>query len=504
MIKNKKIIKNYNDKDSIISVSNSKYDLSDNKGNNKISSKKSNSVMKSGFSIFVMFFLLFSVISINFVSADLENEGAISITLVNQDPDPAIAGEIVELRVGIENLGGDKVDDLMIDLDFNYPFEEVAGEDYEKVAGTITGYQGNDNQKIIKYKVKVNKDTSAGIYDLKIKYYEKGSDKEFIDTLNVEVGNKENIEIVSIDKTILLPGKPTDVKFSIKNVGNSPIEDVKFSFEDEDNVILPVGSDNTQFIDYIAVNEVVDVEYTIVSDSNVVSGLYKLNLYLTYDDSVFGASRSFTTKAGMYVGGVTDFDVSFSDSSAGEMSFTVANIGSNEASSVSVVIPDQSGWSVSGAKSVIIGNLDKGDYTVASFALSSSKVAVSAQDADGDNVKTGRRANADFELSEDAKNELRNSLKESNKDSSGLKINIVYTDTMGERKTVEKLVDLDVNSISSEAKISGEYGAKPRMNQGSFFSQYQWYIVGIILLVLGWFGYSKWNKQKRIKNLKRK
>ena len=110
----------------------------------------------------------------------------------------------------------------------------------------------------------------------------------------------------------------------------------------------------------------------MIADTNALPGLYKLNLYLTYEDSFSNKTKKISTIAGMYVGGGTDFDVAFSDNANGQMSFSVANIGSNPANSVSVIFPSRRGWSVSGSNSVIIGNLNKGDYTVASFKLQSS------------------------------------------------------------------------------------------------------------------------------------
>lgn len=39
-------------------------------------------------------------------SSESSNSKIIGISLVNQDPDPALAGNIVEIRLGVENSGG--------------------------------------------------------------------------------------------------------------------------------------------------------------------------------------------------------------------------------------------------------------------------------------------------------------------------------------------------------------------------------------------------------------
>jgi len=88
----------------------------------------------------------------------------------------------------------------------------------------------------------------------------------------------------------------------------------------------------------------------VIADTNADAGLYKLDLQLSYEDSVSGTEEEISTSAGIYVGGGTDFDIAYSESSGSDMSFTVANIGSNPAFSVSVVIPQQTGWTVTGIK----------------------------------------------------------------------------------------------------------------------------------------------------------
>ena len=72
-------------------------------------------------------------------------------------------------------------------------------------------------------------------------------------------------------------------------------------------------------------------------------------------DATTGEPKEIATKAGVYVGGATDFDAAFSGSSNGESTFSISNIGSVSASSVTVRIPDQEGWKVMGSNSVIIG-----------------------------------------------------------------------------------------------------------------------------------------------------
>ncbi|MBU4222799.1 MAG: hypothetical protein KKD46_05980, partial [Euryarchaeota archaeon] len=274
--------------------------------------------------------------------------------------------------------------------------------------------------------------------------------------------------------------------FTINNVGNAPLRDLTFYWENGDNIILPVGSDNTRYLKYIDVGEGADLDYQVISDTNTIPGLYKLNLYLTYEDPVSKTEKKISTIAGVYVGGGTDFDVAFSESANGETSFSIANIGSNPAYSVSVIIPEQRNWRVTGSNSVIIGNLNKGDYTVASFKLQSSTSTITSQN---------RTAPAGANIQErSAQRSMNSSI---NGSSDTLLMQIAYTDTMGERNIIEKEVKVvGVQSTAVTDGLTAMQGRRGAVQQEGV--SYIWYLIGIAVLVVGFVAYRKYRSQKLI------
>ncbi|HEY9206323.1 MAG TPA: COG1361 S-layer family protein [Candidatus Methanoperedens sp.] len=239
------------------------------------------------------------------VNAGLAGSTVLSVSLANYDPNPAIAGETVDVRIGIQNTGGTTTKDLLMEVIPAYPFELVPGENAVKDVGIVQEYRSDSTQniKVIKYTMKINKDAPAGSYELKVRYYEQGSTDVMQKSLYLDVKSRENAEVIQIDKSTLVPGKQTSLKFTINNMGNSPLRDLTFYWENEDNVILPVGSDNTKYIKYIDIGNSSDIEYQVIADTNANAGLYKLNLYLTYDDSIANKTKKISTIAGVYVGG---------------------------------------------------------------------------------------------------------------------------------------------------------------------------------------------------------
>lgn len=379
--------------------------------------------------------------------SSLAGSTVLSISIANLDPNPTIAGETVDVRIGIENMGGTTTNNLMMEIVPEYPFELVPGENAIKNVGIVEGYQvgSTANIKIVKYRMKINKDASAGSYELKVKYYELGSSDNVMKSLYIDVKSRANVEIIHIDKTTLVPGKQNGLKFTINNVGNAPLRDITFNWENKDNTILPVGSDNTRYIKYIDINEGFDLEYQVIADTNANPGLYKLDLYLTYTDSINGTAKQLSTMAGVYVGGGTDFVVTFSESTNGETSFNVANIGSNPAYAALAIIPEQRNWKVSGSDSVMIGNLNSGDYTVASFKLQ-------------------------------------------NGSSEKVLMQITYTDTMGERKVVDKEIKLGLQSMVA---TNGEIARQRQQGDPNIVI-----IIGIVVLFLVLGAYRKYKRQK--------
>ncbi len=435
-----------------------------------------------------MLCLLITIIAAMFfgiVEAATVNSAMISVSLVNQDPDPAVPGDVLELRLGIENTGSEDANNLFLEFVPTYPFEEISGEKYKLDIGTLKAYQYDNNMKIIKFKVRVNKDATAGTYPLTIKEYKEGKESATITPdIDISIKSNENAEIIYIDKSVLIPGKEDSLKFTIHNVGGAPLRDLTFSWLNADKVILPVGSDNTKYIRYIDVGDSAELLYHVIANTNADAGLYELSLKLSYSDSTTDVKETIETIAGVYVGGGTDFDVAFSETTNGQTSFTIANVGSNPASSVSVVIPQQPGWRTTGSNSMIIGNLNTGDYTVASFAVQSNTVSMptntSRQPANG----SMQRVNLQGQ-------------------NNNLKMQIVYTDTMGRRETVEKTVTMNMQSTSAGtasgigSSASGYSTNFRATRQQSFFAKYKTYIIFFVVIIALGFVFVYYSKYKK-------
>ncbi|WP_269851075.1 COG1361 family protein [Methanosarcina horonobensis] len=138
---------------------------------------------------------------------------------------------------------------------------------------------------------------------------------------------------MTIDKANIDIAKEETLEFIVTNTGTSPLKNMVVSWKDPDGVILPVYSDNTKYIKYLDAGDSVTIVYSVMADVNADPGLYTLDINLVLEDYESN-EQIINTTAGVFVGGETDFDVSFSESDEGEISLSVANVGNNIAYSV--------------------------------------------------------------------------------------------------------------------------------------------------------------------------
>ncbi|MBP2200799.1 LPXTG-motif cell wall-anchored protein [Methanococcus voltae] len=362
----------------------------------------------------------------------------INMKMVNQNPDPAIAGDVFEFRVSVENIGGLSDGNYILEVNPKYPFEAVPGESLKSQIGVIADYQDGKDAIISKFKLKVAKGVYAGDYPVEIMLYKVGEkDTGLKKEIYINVANKEATE-VKISKKEFNAGETTKMVFTIKNVGSANLKDVTFSWNTADNVLLPVGSGNSRYIQELDVGQSTDIEYDVSSSTDADPGLYQLNINMTFNDYKNGSKQSILTTAGVIITGNTDFEVVYSENQDNSYSFSVSNTGKIQANSVSVSVPRQDGWTISGPDTVIIGNLLQGDYTYASFSLS----------PEGNNQN--------------------------------ITLNVKYTDDKGVRQTLKKVVNLP-NNTDPTSEFSGLKGATDK-SDGLDYSFVPYVIVGLLLV----------------------
>lgn len=277
----------------------------------------------------------------------------------------------------------------------------------------------------------------------------------------INVQTPSVLELSSIDPSSLKPGDKINMTFTITNKGSSPVANAIFTWTSSSNIILPLGSDNRVLIPVINPNANYKIPVEVSVSPLATPGVYPLSIALQYSDKS-GANQTINSVAGISISGETDFDVFVQDSTAGSTTLAIANIGANTGQSVIVSISEQKNFAASGTSSSILGNLNAGDYTLATFQIAPTRTA---------NVSAGRE---------------------------NLVVEISYTDALGVRRTIQKNVML--SAAASAGNFSGMKNAQQRSaTQTNGNAGLTYIIIGAvgIIAIVAFFRIRKRKREKK-------
>jgi hypothetical protein len=292
-------------------------------------------------------------------------------------------------------------------------------------------------------------------------------------TAFIRVEDSSVLDLVSVSPSSINIGEVRTLTFNISNNGGSSTGNILFTWEDPNDLILPVGSDNRITVSSIPAGNYTEIPVNVVASPAISPGVYPLTITMEFYDRT-GTKQTITSEVGIQVNGTTDFEIILQESMGVGTTFAVANSGANVASSVIVSIPSQLNYMVSGASSVSLGNLDAGDYTLATFQISSADWENNTQRPD----KSFMERPSDFNFSRPE------GFRGSESGINDLIVEVSYTDLFGVRQTVEKEVDFSSFSSSNLAfRSGGKSGLRPDESSG-LDSGTMYIIIGVVGIIV--------------------
>lgn len=239
------------------------------------------------------------------------------------------------------------------------------------------------------------------------------------------------------------PGEYTDIYIKIDNTGGD-LANPNFDLVLKYPFSLDPSSDNSTDLPGISAGEKITFHYRLRVDKNALPGDYEIEF-----KAFGGADTYYVYYFNIKVDDVTSsFDIALQEVSKDGVSLALSNTGKNTANSITVRIDKQEDFDLLGPSSYIIGNLNAGDYTIVSVQVAPKNIDAVSQ--------------------------------------FNLKVQIDYTDTIGNRRTVNKelpvVMSQQIKNGFKELKDFALYGANKTESTG--ISRIYFYVVIAIAFVL--------------------
>jgi len=406
----------------------------------------------------ILLVLSFVFVTMFFANSVLGSEVLIQASF-STNPTTVVPGSDGYLQLALKNVGTAGASSIKVN--------RISYDQYITVAtGSIRdlGSLGDGESTTALFKFSVSSIAPSGLYTVRfsIDYCSDSSCTEINPTAVISVQAPSTLQITSVEPSTLAAGETTTLNINLANDGADAINNIVLSWQTPNNEILPLGTSNRQFIPSLNGKASLTIQVNVSVGSSVTPGVYPLTINMQYFDKS-GFRQNTTSSIGIKIGGTTEFDVGIQESTAGTTSLSIANIGVNPATSVSIRIPEQQNFAVSGATSVFLGTLNPGDFGIASFQISSRSAITNPN---GGNV--GRNiTNAGRNIS----------------------VEISYSDTSGGRQIIQKEVLLTLSTATSSRNVSG--------NSGFLSGTILYVAIGAIILVVVAVWFFKFRKRKK-------
>ena len=222
--------------------------------------------MKKG--VMLIFLLVFSITLVSAEACDL------TVSLLNQDPYPAVPGDYVKLVFQIAGLASSECGDINFALLEKYPIEFDPEETGERSFSSIDYIKDYQSTIQIPYEVRIDSDALDGANPIEINIQNK-NDAPLTKTFNIEVDDvRADFEIYIKDYDY----KTNELTLEVLNIEESDVE--ALSIEILQQEIIQVKGPNRMVVGDLDSNEYTTAEF----EATLINGEFNVNLI--YSDTI--------------------------------------------------------------------------------------------------------------------------------------------------------------------------------------------------------------------------
>ncbi|MCP3684893.1 MAG: hypothetical protein GY861_19705 [bacterium] len=326
--------------------------------------------------VFGLVFLMM-VVGVSATDYTIPSGVKISISMINQEPDPVEPGDYVTVRFKIDNRGSDNAERMVFELLPKYPFSLQPNENAERDVGTVWGRQKDELGVIVKYNLKVDEDSISGNSPVNVRYKLKDGGWIKLSTdFNISVESQDAIVIVdSVDvPELVTPGNSLWINLTVKNHAHTLVKNLKVKLDTAATPsFIPLGSTGEKIITQLDYNEKADTSFKLHCSPDAEAGIQGIPIILEYYDQLNNRYSKNDT-IGLIIGSPPDLVVGIDESniyanSAGTVTVKFINKGLNDIKLLYIVLEETDDFELISSADVYVGNIDSDDYETADFNI---------------------------------------------------------------------------------------------------------------------------------------
>ncbi len=214
--------------------------------------------MKRGILVLVVLFFI-SIVSAANPSCSL------SVSLLNQDPYPAVPGEYVKLVFQVDGLSDPSCGMVTFELLNQYPLIFDPNQSTITTINSGTFAQDFSSHYLATYKVRVDSLAVDGENPIKVRYANSQSSSSLSKEFNLTTGDIRasfEVYVKNFDFTV------NDINLEVLNVGKSKVEAVTLELKDSAN--LTVKGPNTKIIGDLDSNEYTTADFEVSPVKSII------------------------------------------------------------------------------------------------------------------------------------------------------------------------------------------------------------------------------------------
>ena len=198
----------------------------------------------------------------------------LDVSLLSQDPYPAVPGDYVKLVFQLSGLDSPDCSDITFELLPNYPVEFNPGETGFRSFNKVDYIKDYESNILIPYEIRLNKDALDGSNSIDVTVNNKG-DAKITKTFDLEVKDAR----VDFETYVTNYNYETrELTIEVLNIGDSDIEALTMQIPKQD--IVSVKGSNRIVVGDLDSNEYTSADFEAI----VEDGEFKINLI--YSDSI--------------------------------------------------------------------------------------------------------------------------------------------------------------------------------------------------------------------------